>query len=86
MLDIALVQAIANICFPFLFLLAWWNVHKHNKENAKSNSEIKEHLASNDRHMNSRLDELISAKEKIARMEGHRQGLAEGILVGQGKQ
>ena len=76
MTDILIASALANLCYPFIALYVWYKVNKRDREKEKVAIE-------RDRRINGRLDELISAKERIAHEEGRRVGMAEGILIGQ---
>jgi hypothetical protein len=68
--DIAFIESILNIIYPFVALYAWYSVHKHNRM-------IERKLNGTDSKVNGRLDELIAAKIEIA----HRQGVEEGIAL-----
>jgi hypothetical protein len=80
MFDVTLVNAICNILYPFISLYAWYRVHKYNNAKRK---EFEYKFDISTERINGRLDELIEAREKLAREEGHKAGLAEGILIGQ---
>ncbi len=71
---LATIEVFIYIVFPAIQLLAWWNVHKHNRAVYKKRRGV-------DSKVNGRLDELRAAKEQLAYERGRKEGLAEAIAV-----
>jgi hypothetical protein len=71
---IQITEAILQAIYPFVFLLAWYNVHKHNKM-------VREKLYGTENRINGRLDELIASREKLAYLKGKDEGKKEGIML-----
>lgn len=74
--DILIASAVANLCYPFIALYVWYKIKKHEAVRQK-------HEVEREHRINGRMDELIAARERIAREEGRQSGIAEGILIGQ---
>ncbi len=78
--DIALVEAIAQILYPFIALLAWWNVHRQNKRIKEEQQQAKRQLSIHENKINGRLDELIEAERKLAYERGRKDVIAEMLM------
>jgi hypothetical protein len=81
MWDIAFVDKLARVLYPFLAALAAWYVRRHTKRSERIQKEIMRNTVSTELKVNGRLDELIRAKEQLAYERGRKDAIGD-MLTG----